>query len=73
MEKYIADRIENEFVIFEKEDLTNVQIRLSDLPFEVKEGSVVAFENGNYSLLESQEEERRKRIFEKQRKIFKNR
>ena len=37
MEKYIVDRIEEGIIIFEKEDMTHIEIDKNDIPFKVSE------------------------------------
>ena len=47
-----------------------VELALSSLPQGTKEGSVLKVENGIYSLDESEEKRRRKRILELQNMLF---
>ena len=47
-------------------------VKIEEIPFEVHEGSVILFDGHNYTADLTEEEARRKRIFEKQRNIFKN-
>ena len=72
MEKYIVDRIENGIVVLEKEDLTHIEISSDNLDFDVKEGNVLLLEKGKYTIDEAAEEERRRKIYNKQKNIFKN-
>ncbi len=72
MIRYTVDRIEEGMAVLEKEDLTHIEIPVSELSLEVKEGNVLHFENGKFTLDEATEAERRRRILEKQRNIFKN-
>lgn len=65
-----VDRIENGFAVCENEDLSTVLIELSKLPKGTKEGSVLLFENGEYSINRSEEERRRKHILELQDSLF---
>ena len=69
MEKYIVDRIEENFVILESKSGVNLEVPTDELP-EVKEGEVVIFENGRYTLDAEETEKRRKIIEEKMRKLF---
>ncbi len=71
MEKLIVDRKEEGILILEREDKTFLEIKEAELPFSVNEGNVIILEKGEYKLSPSDEEERRKRILEKQRKILK--
>ena len=72
MERYIVDRVENNIAVLEKDDLSHIEIQVSEIGFEVKEGNVLLFENGKFVLDEACEAERRRKIFEKQKNIFKN-
>ena len=72
MERYIVDRVEDGIAVFEKEDLTHVEIPVSEIGYEVKEGNALLFESGKLTLDEAYEAERRRKIFEKQKNIFKN-
>ena len=72
MERFIVDRIENLIAVLEKEDLSHIEIEVSEIGFEVKEGNVLLFENDKFTLDEAYEDERRRKIFEKQKNIFKN-
>ena len=68
--KYIIDRIENGFAVCETEEMKIVNISLDILPEEVKEGSVLLFEEGKYVLLAEEEKEIRDRILSLQDDIF---
>ena len=72
MEKYIVDRIEEGIIILEKEDMTHIEIDKNDFPFEVSEGNVLIYDSGAFFHDNDEENIRRKRIFEKQKNIFKN-
>ena len=72
MERYIVDRVEDGIAVLEKEDLTHVEIPVSEIDYEVKEGNALLFESGKLTLDEAYEAERRRKIFEKQKNIFKN-
>ena len=72
MERYIVDRVEDGIAVLEKEDLTHVEIPVSEIGYEVKEGNALLFESGKLTLDEAYEAERRRKIFEKQKNIFKN-
>lgn len=71
MIKYTVDRVEDGIAVLEKEDLSHVELKVSEIPFTVKEGNVLLFDEGKFILDFSEEEERRKTILEKQRNIFK--
>lgn len=70
MEYLSVDRIENSVAVCEKEDMTTVELPLSVLPNGVREGSVLAFENGVYTIDKSEEERRKERISKLQNSIF---
>ena len=61
--KLIVDRIEGNFAVCEQEDKTTVNISLGDLPKEIREGSVLIFENGIYFVDVDEEESRRIKLF----------
>lgn len=65
-----VDRIENGFAVCEKEDLSTVLIELSKLPNGTKEGSVLLFENGEYSIDLGEEKRRKRHILELQNSLF---
>ncbi|MGN0487296.1 MAG: DUF3006 domain-containing protein [Acutalibacteraceae bacterium] len=69
MEKLIVERIEDGLAVLEKEDLSHETVELSLLPTEVKEGSVLTFDGAEYRLDEREEEDRRRRILEKQKRL----
>ena len=65
-----VDRIENDTAVCERDDMSVVELALSALPQGTKEGSVLKVENGIYSLDETEEKRRRKRILEFQNMLF---
>ncbi len=70
--KLIVDRIENDAAVCEKEDLSHVNIKLSDLPEGTKEGSVIICnDDGSYRLDPDEETARKKKLLEIQKKLFK--
>ena len=71
MEILIVDRIENGIAVLEKEDLSHVEISISELEFEIKEGSVLGFFNGKYIENLDEEAKRRQKILLLQRKVYK--
>ena len=68
--KLIVDRITGNIAVLEKEDMSHVELDISVLPKGTKEGSVIVYENGVYSMDSAAEEERRKTISAKQRLVF---
>ncbi len=70
--KLIVDRIEEGIAVCEKDDLSRINIPLSDLPDGTSEGSVIMKdENGEYTLDRNQEAARRKKMLELQKNLFK--
>mgnify|MGYP002515780980 CR=1 FL=1 len=70
MEYLSVDRIENMIAVCEREDMTLIRIPLAALPNNVKEGSVLRFENGAYSLDANEEARRKNYILEIQNKVL---
>lgn len=70
MEYLSVDRIENSIAVCEKEDMSTVELPLPVLPSGVREGSVLAFENGVYTIDKSEEKKRKERIIKLQNSIF---
>lgn len=70
MEHISIDRIVGSTAVCEKEDMSIVELPLSSLPKGVKEGSVLAFENGVYSVDKAEEEKRREKIMNLQNLLF---
>lgn len=70
MEYFSIDRIADSFAVCVKDDMSVVELPLSVLPKEIKEGSVILFNNGEYVFEKSEEEKRRSRIAELQKRIF---
>lgn len=69
--KMIVDRIEGEYAVCELSDRTTQDVPLSALPKDVKEGSVLILQkDGTYVHSPAIEQERRKKLFEMQNKLF---
>lgn len=68
--KLIVDRITQDLAVCETEEQTFVKVPLELLPQEVREGSVLHFLDGIYSLDSAEEAERRRRLFELQTQLF---
>ena len=49
---YIVDRIEGEYAVCEDENRKMHSILVNDLPVGIKEGMMLHFENGQYTLSE---------------------
>ena len=70
MKKLTVDRIEGNFAVCECEDLSHIDIPLSDLSFGVKEGNIlIVDDDGNFSLDLSEEEKMRQKIIALQNKL----
>ncbi len=65
----IVDRIENGFAVCEI-DNEFTEISLLDISGNVREGAVLIKTNGNYVVDEDSTSQRKKDIFEKQRRLF---
>ena len=69
MEKLIVDRIVGDIAVLEKEDRSHIEVSLSEIAFDIKEGSVLLFDGSAYTADDDSEAARRKRIFEMQQKL----
>lgn len=67
----IVDRIEGAFAVCEMDDKSMQNIALSELPAGVKEGDVLAVENGAYVIDAKQTKERSECIAQKMNRLFK--
>lgn len=67
----IVDRIEGAFAVCEMDDKSMQNIALSELPAGVKEGDVLAVENGTYVIDAKQTKERSECIAQKMNRLFK--
>ena len=69
MEKYIVDRFEENFAVLEKESGGTIDVDKTLLP-GAKEGDVVIFENGTYSVSEDETKKRKAFMAEKIKRLF---
>ena len=69
MEKLIVDRIIGDIVVLEKEDRSHIEVSLSEIGLDIKEGSVLLFDGFKYAADKESEDERRKKLFEKQQRL----
>ncbi len=69
--KYSVDRIEEGFAVCEDENGKTVNIETGKLPEGVKEGDLVSINDGEAVILKDETEERRKKLAEKRRALFK--
>ena len=64
--KYTVDRIENDIVVLETYDtLEMINIKKDLLPPNIHEGSILYYENNEYTIDKQEELERRKKIEER--------
>jgi len=56
--KYTLDRFEGDFALLEQEDRTMLQVRRTELPADVKEGSFLTLTDGVWALCEDDRAER---------------
>ncbi len=65
MNRYVVDRFENEIVICEDKNGNMIKIDKCLLPTDIKEGSVIDYNNGVYTLNEKAKKEIENRIKDK--------
>lgn len=71
--EYTIDRFEGDIAVCEdRENNKMINIKKENLPQGAKEGSVLKYENGKYSLDKEKEEEISKRIKEKMDNLWNN-
>lgn len=72
MEEYVVDRIEEEYAVCENRKTGEmINIKLEDLPKNIKEGNFVIFKEGKYFLSEQDEKDIKNRIEDKMNKLWK--
>ncbi len=69
MKRYIVDRIEENFVVLERETGGSIDVKRELLP-NAERGDVLTEENGLFRIDEKETLERKKRISEKMNKLF---
>jgi len=69
--RLIIDRFENDIAVCEKKDGCFEHISRADLPAKAREGSVLICVDGAWALDLQAEQERRKKLHEKQEGLFK--
>lgn len=62
MMRLIVNRIEGNLAVCEKSDKSMVDIELTKLPVDVREGDILIEKDGNYKLDLTQTEKRKKRV-----------
>ena len=71
MEKLIVDRIVDNIAVLEKEDGSHIEVPVTEIGVEIKEGSVLLFDGIGYLADDKSETERRKKLFEMQERLKK--
>ena len=69
MEKLIVDRMVGDVAVLEKVDKSHIEVSLTQIGLDIKEGSVLIFDGSVYSADEDSEAARRKKLFEMQQKL----
>lgn len=69
MERLIVDRIEEGFVILEKEDFSHISLSLLSFGFSVKEGDVLLFDGEKYAKDDKERDKRRQKLLSIQEKL----
>lgn len=67
--KYIIDRFEGEFAVLEKEEGGTFDVPKSEI-IDAKEGDVVIFDNGIYTVDKEETKKRKELIAEKIKRLF---
>jgi len=70
---YTVDRIEEDIAVLFDDEENKIDIPVSELPEDIKEGDILRFdeENQTYMIDKSKTEERKENIQERFRKLFK--
>lgn len=68
--KYIVEAIEEGIAILVNDKKQKLQVKLSELPDEVKEGVVLILDCDRFIISEDETIRRRKLMFEKQKRLF---
>ena len=68
--RLIIDRFEDGFAVCEREDLSHVSVEAGLLPDGAKEGSVIDFSDGVYTIDEAETLKRRREMSKKLRRLF---
>ena len=73
VKEYTVDRIEGDYAVCEnRETQEMVNIKIDNLPKNIKEGSIIKFENNEYRIDEEKEKETSERIKQKMDNLWKN-
>ena len=69
MEKLIVDRIEDGFVVAEREDLSHIRLPVSDFAFDLSEGDILLFDGEKYIKLDTEKDEKKQKLLLLQEKL----
>ena len=71
--KYSVDRIEGDIVILDNIETNEIiQVKISDLGFDVKEGNIISIDDGKYSLDLNEEVRRKNSLRERMERLRRN-
>ena len=71
MEILIVDRVEEGIAVCERDDGSRLNLKISSLPNETREGSVLLQrDDGSFEAMPDYEQARRKKLFEMQHNLF---
>ena len=68
--RYIVDRIEGDVAVLERDDLELVDVPLTELPEGVRQHDCLEVEDGAWRIDRDRTAERKRRIEEKMRRLF---
>lgn len=72
MEEYVVDRIEEEYAVCENRKTGEmINIKIENLPNNIKEGNFLIFKEGKYLISEKEEQNIKSRIEDKMNKLWK--
>lgn len=71
MERYIVERITQGTVLLEKEDLSHIEVKLTEFNFEIFEGDILLFDGKGYSKDENSQRVRKEKLLTLQEKLSK--
>ncbi len=70
--KYVVDRVEDEFAVCENMDTNEyINILLTNLPNEIKQGDIITFKNGKYVIDNVQTEEKKQDMESRVNRLWK--
>lgn len=69
--KYVVDRLEGKYAVCESENRNTLNIPLSELPHNIKEGDCIDSIEGKFMINEKEQEKRKRRIHSKMNTLWK--